>query len=599
MSIHNNIRNLLIDILCLTNNDTIINEILEHIDGILKINYTKLYANLRLKYILQIDHIWQVMFNKTHCPNILIHKIIENKIIDKNVIVDYLYMNSFKKYIQNGTSINTIKSKIQSIECNKETFLHYVNRRYDCKVSNNDPLFTTLSLMIDKNINFRIVKDNITNSVNGTLISLDECPKFVLESDILTYSYYYDHSFNRMLYNNIIVYIDGPINEPVINFLETCNKVKKNIIILSSENDLSYRKYCIEFYHITCPKQMEMIPDGVIQTFICIGNNYKIGRFNFIINKDLIYHEPFIIENGRQNVYINYFDQDHENKIKLSRLISIKDDIFLFQIKLILDSKIRHLIGTYYLLKFYDHTIVNKKNKISGFKNSKTLLMVDNRDNPMNIVTLDISLGNLDNTWDVTFIGSLKSINYMKIKYSQNINYIHDERLEYNFHIEDYNKILKDVNTYKSLYEMGYIKCLIIQDDSAVLKPGLERSSLFENYDYIGSPWADIIENKELKNNMCGNGGFSLRNISKMIETLEKYDKEKTELFNNNLQTIPEDVYFAKYVKKIGRIPEYSDALKFGSEQVLTIDSYGFHKVWAYPGDILSYFEHYLIKYYT
>lgn len=596
MSIHNNITTLIKDILCLSNNDEIIYKIVENKNDQLKINYTKLYNNSRLKSILQINHIWETIFNTT-CPKIIINNLISNKINNNNDIVDFLYLNSFKKYITNGSTLSTIKSKINSIESNKESFLYYINKRYNSKISSNDPVFKTL---MGTSINFVKSENHIKNPVNGTLISIGECPLYLLEDDILSYSYYYDHSFNRMLHNNLVIYIQGNTSDYIINFLEYCNKVTKNIVILSSENNQTYRKYCIDFYHIKNHRQIEMIHDGIIQTFICIGNNYKIGKFNYIITKDTIHHEPFIIENGRQNVYINYFDEQKENKITLPGFnILIKDDISFFQIKLIIENKIRHLIGVYYLLKFYSlkHTTIIEK--VQGEKNDKTLLMIDNRDNPMNIITLDISLKNLDNTWDITFIGSLKSIKYMKIKYGLDINYIQDERLEYNFHIEDYNKILKDINVYKKLLDMGYNKCLIIQDDSAVLKPGLEKSHLFKDFDYIGSPWADIIENKELQNNMCGNGGFSLRNIAKMIETLEKYDDERNELFNNNLQTIPEDVYFAKYVKKTGRIPNYIDALYFGSEQVFTIDSYGFHKIWAYPGDILSYFEHYMIQYYS
>lgn len=598
MTIHNNIRTIITDILCLSNNDAIIDEIVENKSGQLKVNFTKLYNNSRLKLILQICHIWEIIFNTT-CPSIIINKVINNNLSNKNEIVDYIYFNSFKKYISNASTVTSIKSKIDSIETNKETFLQYINKRYNSRISNSDPIFKTL---MDKIPHFIKGGENniIKNPTNGTIITIDKCPIYLLENDILSYSYYHDHCFNRMLHSNIVIYIQDHISDSIINFLEFCNKIKNNIIILSPEYNVTYRKYCIDFYHIKHSRQIEMIHDGIIQTFICIGNNYKIGKFNYIISNDVIHHEPFIFENGRQNVYINYFDEKHVNKVTISGFNNaIKDDISLFQIKLFIENKIRHLIGVYYLLKFYSlkHTTIVKK--VKGTVNNKTLLMIDNRDNPMNIITLDISLKNLDNTWDVTFIGSLKSINYMKMKYSVDINYIHDERLEYNFHIEDYNKILKDITIYKKLIDMGYTKCLIIQDDSAVLKPGLEKTKLFTDYDYIGSPWADIMENKELKNNMCGNGGFSLRNIPKMIETLQNYDDERNELFNNNLQTIPEDVYFAKYVKKTGRIPSYVEALNFGSEQVFTIDSYGFHKIWAYPGDMLSYFEHYMCKYYT
>jgi hypothetical protein len=87
-------------------------------------------------------------------------------------------------------------------------------------------------------------------------------------------------------------------------------------------------------------------------------------------------------------------------------------------------------------------------------------------------------------------------------------------------------------------------KLLIYQEDSIMFHGNIEK---FLKYDYVGAPWPKVIINNFPSHflNRGGNGGFSLRSKSKIIQCLKKNGLKK----NDNLP--PEDVYFSKYMDNI------------------------------------------------
>lgn len=622
MTILDRVNTLIKDILCLSNKDEVHEQIVQSVKGNIKIDYNLLYKSTRLYNVLKIYYIWKLMYNDLHCSKLLMNDIIKQNFNNDSDIIEYIHKTSFRKYISK-CNIDDIKYKLKNFNC-KEMFIPYLNNRYKLDIQKIESIFKCL---LDAKIKFINNNSNyVINPITKNKINLLYELDLLLEDDIISYSFHMDHCFSRMLVNNTVIFINSQPTPEIIKFIEC---IKTNFIIITFNQDESiiniYRKHCIALYTITDKKYIDLIPDNLIKTFICINDNYKLGSVNYIINDCLNDFEPFVIEGNKHIVYVNSFGNMIDNKLTvIYPNLNIQQEILESMIKFMVENKIRQLIGYYYLLKIYkfikekaiinDNTGNNTGNNTGSTgntgntgnadvnTNNKTILVVDNRANPLNLITLDITLYNLENDWDITFIGSNKAISFMRDKYNNSfkrkINFISDYRLEYKFSMEDYNAILKDVDTYRKLQQLGYEKCLVIQDDSAVLKPGLDKSS-FIDFDYVGSPWANAIENKELFNNMCGNGGFSLRNINKMIETIEKYSLEKNELFNSCLQIIPEDVYFSKYVKQIGKIPDNIDAMRFGSEQIMNKDSFGFHKIWAYHGDIISYFENYVCKYYT
>lgn len=105
---------------------------------------------------------------------------------------------------------------------------------------------------------------------------------------------------------------------------------------------------------------------------------------------------------------------------------------------------------------------------------------------------------------------------------------------------------------------------LVIQTDSLICKQGKDLLEKFMKYDYVGAPWKG--------RNAIGNGGFSLRRKSKMLEILAKCDKA-----NHN-----EDGFFSGGCEgALPSKPSPEEAEEFSIETVKSKGvSFGIHKAW-------------------
>ena len=161
-------------------------------------------------------------------------------------------------------------------------------------------------------------------------------------------------------------------------------------------------------------------------------------------------------------------------------------------------------------------------------------------------------------------------------------------KLDYdNINVDQYSILLTSINFWDRLYG-DWI--LIYQDDSCVFNNNIED---FICFDYIGAPWSKS-QNDNI--NSVGNGGFSLRNKNKMIETINKI-KPKDLVYNTstlnymksvNITFPPEDVYFSKAMLdyNIGKVATYDEAIKFSIESIFYPNSFGGHNFWL-GGNIL------------
>ena len=222
-------------------------------------------------------------------------------------------------------------------------------------------------------------------------------------------------------------------------------------------------------------------------------------------------------------------------------------------------------------------------------KSDYVVMLIDNRDNPMSIMSSYISLSNLkDQVWSMVVITSTSSVEYYKKHCPLNTHVItHPIMNKKPFDIEMYNALLKDEGLWKTLLNFGTY-CLMIQDDGIIIKKGIENLIINKQvkYDYIGSAWRVCQENKELADmchTMIGNGGLSFRNCHIMLKVCQECLQDKYLLMNKNMQPIAEDVFFSKCVEKVGgKIAPMDIALNFAFEQVMFKESYGFHKFWVY-----------------
>ena len=154
--------------------------------------------------------------------------------------------------------------------------------------------------------------------------------------------------------------------------------------------------------------------------------------------------------------------------------------------------------------------------------------------------------------------------------------------------LQGYNQLMLSWDFYNNYRDYKYI--LIYQLDAYVFYDKLAYWCL-KDYDYIGSPWLVVSKNitfkkwflskinwswdlfRELKiplsaNNQVGNGGFSLRKISKFIDVLEKVDKKILYNYNHSNEVkYNEDVFWSLEIEKDPKLklnkPKIKEALMF------------------------------------
>lgn len=257
-----------------------------------------------------------------------------------------------------------------------------------------------------------------------------------------------------------------------------------------------------------------------------------------------------------------------------------------------------------YLNRYGDKVVKVLADYCNGETNSKSLpiVSVDNRFNALTLMAVVVSLYNIvrwpSNSLEESGVGYKGCIYTSKSAKKQYIKLLEEMGLSQLvtvkvwkpfesigvFHIEMYNDVMKSAEFWKSIGNDSEM-CLIVQDDGFLVN-GVDFGKYLE-YDYVGAPWADAKDNEYLKKfvnpEMVGNGGFSLRNVKRMIEVCERFEKEKYQLFYYNINEIPEDVYFVKHLKAIGaNVAPFEVARKFSVEQIMTVDPVGFHKFWLY-----------------
>jgi hypothetical protein len=221
----------------------------------------------------------------------------------------------------------------------------------------------------------------------------------------------------------------------------------------------------------------------------------------------------------------------------------------------------------------------------------RCVVLFDNRENIMDVVSASITFYNLDPSmqWDFLFVGSAASCKFMKDMCGDQLKTLVNKHMsKKRFNIEVYNDMLKDPDTWSDILGLGYKQCLVVQDDGMVFRKGIEQFT--QKYDFVGSPWVPCPDNTiSLKMptianpEYVGNGGLSYRNPEVMLEICSTHKNDKALLFNNSLQPLPEDVFFGRFAFKMDkRIPKFEDAMVFGMEQTYNKDSKGIHKFWVY-----------------
>jgi hypothetical protein len=130
---------------------------------------------------------------------------------------------------------------------------------------------------------------------------------------------------------------------------------------------------------------------------------------------------------------------------------------------------------------------------------------------------------------------------------------------------ESYNKLMMSERILEKIPTEMF---LVVQTDSLICKQGKDLLKKFMKYDYVGAPWKG--------RNAIGNGGFSLRRKSVMLEILKKCPT-----LNHN-----EDGFFSGGCEGIlPKKPTPEEAKEFSIETIDNNESFGIHKAWEHLPD--------------
>jgi len=460
-------------------------------------------------------------------------------------------------------------------------------------------------------------------------MSLDEIQQYIMHRD--------QRFILQLTTHNIVVYNSSKSVLPQSCFETITSVSKKHTMLLNIVDDNNNEKVNKDFwYNITLPyfrhipklcnkvlhvvSSIEAVPfhticrapkdnnllyiaNTEINLSNCIQNVVKLKEMyglimssskDFVSPQNSIYYLPFNRDyvGAIFKVYITYkCPYQHP---------SLSNNIVLYV------SFLSLYIDTHYV----DMTDILKNVEIKEHECKNTVVLVDNRFNWLSVLSCIISMYNLWKNkmyWKLKIYTNTSNVDKYKNtldKYFQ--NYVKVEKLDELdcelFHLETYNTIMKNPQFWNKLKQEKVEKCLIIQDDGVLVNG--KTFETYMHYDYVGAPWVDQPDNlyirKHINPEMVGNGGFSLRDVAKMQEVCQTFEKEKHDLFFFDINEIPEDIYFVKYLLKIGaNVPPKHIAKHFAIEQEPYEDDVcGFHKFWNYHrcNDVQNIFEKLLQK---
>jgi len=198
-----------------------------------------------------------------------------------------------------------------------------------------------------------------------------------------------------------------------------------------------------------------------------------------------------------------------------------------------------------------------------------TVVFIEPRKHKALAYVIKNALDNID--WPILFFHGTENLEYLQNTLQ---TFPEDQRKRITFRTlgvpnlsaHEYSRLLTDPNFYRSLPAEI---CLFMQCDSMIIPHPNNRKNIYKFliYDYVGAPFlGDANEPHSSKG--VGNGGFSLRRRSAMIELLEAHPWPN----GGN-----EDLHISKYAKNK---PTLLEALDFSTESLLWGSSFGLHAPW-------------------
>jgi hypothetical protein len=184
----------------------------------------------------------------------------------------------------------------------------------------------------------------------------------------------------------------------------------------------------------------------------------------------------------------------------------------------------------------------------------------------------------LPENWSIVLFHGIKNKEYVSTIFTK----LQTPRLKLvNLYVDNLNQIeySKLFATKSLLYtHIPTEHFLVFQTDSMFFKQNMYLLDSFLSYDYIGAPWRVTTYEPTQQCSFIGNGGFSLRKKSKMLEWIEAKDWESNQEITHQL----EDLFFSTPIQNhTMKKPEYSLACTFCVDEVFSQTTMACHKPWV------------------
>lgn len=206
-----------------------------------------------------------------------------------------------------------------------------------------------------------------------------------------------------------------------------------------------------------------------------------------------------------------------------------------------------------------------RNKKQTGGSETHTAILIEPRKSMQKALEFVVNnlLENLPPSWNIILFPGTENLNSVKAFVESKGNprvTVKDIGLN-TMNTTSYNELMM---SRRVLDEIPTEVFMVVQTDSLICKGGSDLLTKFMKYEYVGAPWND--------RNALGNGGFSLRRKSKMLEILDKCPR-----LNHN-----EDGFFSGGCEgAIPSKPSPEEAEEFSIETIFNgKQSFGIHKAW-------------------
>jgi hypothetical protein len=588
--------------------------------------YTTLFAHPRIKTVLRFSNFYKAVFGVRPTIKLLFNngfeipetyeaalEYIEKHTFYKHAAPDFkvikekeMFKESFSMYLSSSSSSSSVASiKSELFQSLKERLYSSSSPSSDSdsvKYDEQKTLYTNW-LAIQNVLGPREQKKDVTlNNINPLtgykLLRLSngiengngnknkEKIENVSQREYVSYLLSQDYHFQRLLYNAKLLVISSTDDDIELDGLAAFGP---QVVFAPSQIKDNALKICANVFTYSTEDEwmFELVPKVAMLCFSTRTHPLVLSRV--LGNSARLVVKPELKKRGPPGL------QSHHLGLQVSTLLGQPTSIplpiidFMFEIY----GRVKEKVDKAYLLEFY-----------SNEAKPNCVLVIDNRENPLTVMSTYITLANLDpKQWDVVVVTgedeSSRRYYDTELPMSSNKNKNNGIHITHplvskkvKFNLDTYNEVMKDELLWLQIAGHSYTYALTVQDDGMILKPGLEEKFLNRGFHYVGSPWSKnpLLLEAGVPDSMVGNGGLSLRNVNTMVQICSSGESKsrKRDLFLNNLQPVPEDVFFSSEVAKLGlgntnyNQPTFAEATRFAMEQIWSPDALGIHKPWGY-----------------